>query len=102
MSTKSIKTKIKSLLGRLIPNKHKHDENMWNKTRIMRFATMEDANEYARTHGCDIVFFQRQQAKAIHFHGGYVNVHDIWAVLKRNGKPILKEKKEEKDKKQTK
>lgn len=92
----SIKTKIKNLLGRFMPCKH--DKNKWSKTRIMRFTTMEDANEYARTHGCDIVFFQRQQAKAIHFHGGYVNVHDIWAVLRRNGKPILKE---DKDKKQT-
>lgn len=63
---------------------NKDNTYTWQNTRIMRFATMEEANEYAATRGWTIVFFQRQQSKSIKFQGAFVNVHDIWVLMRRN------------------
>lgn len=74
---------IKKLIRRLF-GLHKDNTYTWANTRIMRFATMEEANEYAATRGWTIVFFQRQQSKSIKFQGAFVNVHDIWVLMRRN------------------
>lgn len=76
---------IKRLIKRLF-GLQKDNTYTWANTRIMRFATMEEANEYAATRGWTIVFFQRQQSKSIKFQGAFVNVHDIWVLMRRDNK----------------
>ena len=76
---------IKRLIKRLF-GLHKDNTYTWANTRIMRFATMEEANEYAATRGWTIVFFQRKQSKSIKFQGAFVNVHDIWVLMRRDNK----------------
>lgn len=73
---------IKRLIKRLF-GLNKDNTYTWQNTRIMRFATMEEANDFADSHGWTIVYFQRQQSKSIKFQGAFVNVHDIWVLMRR-------------------